>query len=57
MKPSITTRLFSALFAGLMTGGIFFSLHALATTGQSADALLAQQGPLTVVCADPARRT
>jgi hypothetical protein len=56
MKQSISAKLFSLGFAACMTLAILGSLDALATTGQSQEALLAQQGPLQVVCADPSRK-
>ena len=55
MKQSITTKALSFSFALIVTMGIIGSLDALATTGQSADALLAQKGPMQTACVDPAR--
>jgi hypothetical protein len=55
MKQSITTKALSFGFALVVTLGILGSLDVLATTGQSAEALLAQKGPMQTACIDPAR--
>jgi hypothetical protein len=55
MNRTITTKALSLGFAAVVTLGILGSLDALATTGQSAEALLAQRGPMQTACIDPAR--
>jgi hypothetical protein len=50
MKSSITTRFVSFGFAAMVTFAILGGLNALATTGQSAEALLAQHGPQQFAC-------
>lgn len=55
MTRSITAKALSFGFAMMVTLAIMGSLDALATTGQSATALLAQQGTLQTACVDPSR--
>ena len=52
--PKMPARLFSFAFAALITLAIMGSLDALATSGQSSEALLARHGALQVACLDPA---
>lgn len=56
MTPSISTRLASLGFAAVITVAILAGLDTLATTGQSAEALLAQQGTLQVSCTADGRK-
>jgi hypothetical protein len=56
MTPSISTRLASLGFAAVITVAILAGLDTLATTGQSAQALLAQQGTLQVSCVADGRK-
>ena len=56
MTPSISTRLASLGFATVITVAILAGLDTLATTGQSAQALLAQQGTLQVSCLAEGRK-
>ena len=55
MNRSITTRAVSLGFAAMVTLSILGSLDALATSGQSSTALLAQHGTMQYACVDPAR--
>lgn len=55
MNRTITTKALSLGFAALMTLGILGGLDAMATTGQSAEALFAQHGTMQTACVDPAR--
>jgi hypothetical protein len=55
MSRTITSKVLSFGFAAMVTLSILGGLDALATTGQSADALLAQHGPQQTACVDPAR--
>ncbi|MFN9448249.1 MAG: hypothetical protein ACK58U_01115 [Rubrivivax sp.] len=51
-----TTRLPAFILAAVMTFGIMTGLDALAITGSSSEALLAQQGQLLVSCPAPSRQ-
>jgi hypothetical protein len=53
MQTTLHTKLAGFALALVVTTGILGGLDALATTGQSSDALLAQQGALVVSCAAP----
>lgn len=55
MSRTITSKALSFGLAAMVTLAIMGSLDALATSGQSATALLAQHGTLQTACADPAR--
>jgi hypothetical protein len=55
MNRTITSKALSFGFAAMVTLAIMGSLDALATSGQSSTALLAQHGPLQTACIDPAR--
>jgi len=55
MSQSITTKALALGFAAMITLAIMGSLDAIATTGQSSTALLAQRGTLQMACVDPAR--
>jgi hypothetical protein len=55
MNRSLTVKTLSFCFAAMVTLSILASLDALATTGQSSSALLAQKGTLQTACIDPAR--
>jgi hypothetical protein len=50
------SKILSFAFAAAVTLAILGSLDALATSGQSAEALLAQHGTQQMACADPARK-
>jgi len=50
MTTSLARKFASFGFAAIVTLTIMSSLDALATSGQSAEALLAQQGKLQVAC-------
>ena len=52
-----TSKFMSFAFAAAVTLAIMGSLDALATTGQSSEALLAQHSTLQVACVDPARKS
>jgi hypothetical protein len=56
MKHSITLKAFSLGFAAIVTLAIAGGLDAMATTGQSSTALLAQHGTLQTACTDTAPR-
>lgn len=55
MTRTFTSKALSLGFAAMVTLSILGSLDALATSGQSSAALLAQHGPLQTACADPAK--
>ena len=55
MNRTITSKAVSLGFAATITLAILGGLDALATTGQSSTALLAQHGTLQTACVDPAR--
>lgn len=55
MSRKITSKALSLGLAAMVTLAIMGSLDALATTGQSSTALLAQHGPVQTACVDPAR--
>ncbi len=50
MNVPLRTRLFSLALAGLITLGMLGSLDAIATSGQSPNAVLAQPGNLQLAC-------
>ncbi len=52
MNTQLSTKLTSFFFAALLTVTLLGSLDALATSGQSADALLSQQGHLQMACSN-----
>jgi len=55
MNRTVTSKALSFGLAAMVTLAIIGSLDALATSGQSSTALLAQHGPLQTACIDPAR--
>lgn len=55
MNRSLGIKTLSFCFAAMVTLSIMASLDALATTGQSSSALLAQKGTLQTACVDPSR--
>ena len=56
MSSPLGSRLMSAVMALMVTLTIAGSLDALATTGQSAEALLSQHQMLQLACTDPSPR-
>ena len=57
MHTSVPTRLSAFALTSLITLALLSGLDALATTGQSADALLAQKRTLQLACTDDNRRS
>lgn len=53
MKSAIVTKLVSFGFAATVTLAILGGLDAIASTGQSSEALLAQHGTMQVACTAP----
>lgn len=57
MNLSTQTRLISLALAAVVTAGMLGSLNAIATSGQSSDAVLAQTGSLQLACGNGASKS
>ncbi len=57
MNTPLTTKFSALAMAALVTISVLGGLDALATTGQSSEALLAQPSQLQMACTDGARKS